>query len=311
MLEMERYLKDEPKMRAYSKLQASDACWEMFSKPLKGKGALDCEDLVIGSRFELEKLSSCEDTDDEKSSSPPALNHSTSGVDSCGEDRLSVSDLDLSERHSDSASLSSGEGGALLPWDTVLSEHLPAIALVNTTSISTTSIRHVPSSCKQKLSIGDGSVSTTLRLGRAARVKKENKHARRSQGSSPEPSLTPPSSPEICDFAILPDRDDEDDCEEEEEDGESSSTPSSIAGPAQPAHSVVTPLTIVTDSDGLPFSKETSSSELSLVSSGSDTSAASPAASSGSVRSRGRFEINPENSKRRIHKCQYNGCKKV
>lgn len=395
MLEMERYLKDEPKMRVYNKLPSHP--WDMFSKPLKGKNGCSHQELVIGTSFDLEKLSSAEDDesdmddgDDEEcsKSSPPTL----STVDSCGEDRLSVSDLDLNERcHSDSVSFSSSasersctalalhELGLGLPWDS-LSDH-PAIAAIVNTTIKHVHVQH----SKQKKMSSSKSSSITQKdqsqamngsrqraKNRSNGVKKEKKklvqvkqvQAKQRRSSSPDDALTPPSSPDVhVDGGDTSTVSDTMDGEGEEDDLDhldrvdranksnllvNTSSPTTASNPSTTA-----PLTIVTGdglsfdgkhataclnmdvsgsdcvsgsgSDSLSLSQSHHHHVLGLVSSGSSKSSStiaspvgsascspSPAASStGSSRSRGRFEINPDSSKRRIHKCQYNGCKKV
>ncbi|XP_074596763.1 Krueppel-like factor 6 [Brevipalpus obovatus] len=121
ILEMERYLKDEPKIRSYHKSPPSHLKdpWDMFSKPLSEEDITErlddeCDDkcgLHSGSQTDTDKFS--DDTDDEKCPLPASTLHhhkhhiihhssdrlppsSLSPVDS-GEDRLSVSDNESCE----------------------------------------------------------------------------------------------------------------------------------------------------------------------------------------------------------------------
>ena len=116
MLEIERYLKDEPKIRAFETF--TSAPWDMFSKPLM-KGNQRNEMIVSD-------VESKSDTEDEKSS-PLTL----CGTDSGGEDRMSVSDLDLNEKNSDSGLSSSAS--SVISWDSCMSDAQTIAAIVSTT----------------------------------------------------------------------------------------------------------------------------------------------------------------------------------
>ncbi|RWS17348.1 Krueppel-like factor 6 [Dinothrombium tinctorium] len=283
---MERYLKDEPKIRSFHKLNDP---WDMFSKPLKTDKALkgENEGMMIESMTDTEKS---DDTDDEKCSSLPAI----SIVDSCGEDRLSVSDLDINERNIDSASLSSlgsGNGDQILPWESCLN------AIVQTT------MKHVAKQqVKESCSRGSRSRSKKENSPKVASSKISKSLVHKANENS---ALTPPSSPEITALigsnAILRGAGHQDS-------SEGASVPLAVlASNGTPYSSNESVDQIVALST--PTSKSTSATTLSLSSSGITSSSSSTASSN--IKSRGRFEINPDNSKRRIHKCQFNGCKKV
>jgi krueppel-like factor 6/7 len=302
MLEMERYLKDEPKIRSID--QFSSDPWDMFSKPLM-KGNQRNEMIIP----DIENKS---DTEDEKSS-PPTL----CGTDSCGEDRMSVSDLDINEKNSDSGSLSS-TGSSVLSWDScVMSDAQTIAAIVSTT------IKQVAKSqqlqCQQQANKSNKNRIKTSSPRRIIAKISESKnvssshlthshishhhshshshHVRRHHNDDDDSTstLTPPSSPETQLNGNLIHR---------------------TVQQHQISEGATVPLTIVT-TEAIPLT-ETSFIGSSVdhviaisASNKTDISAISPSnVSQCSSRSRGRFEINPD-SKRRIHKCQFNGCKKV
>jgi len=306
MLEMERYLKDDPKMRVFSSTSKSNKLpshpWDMFSKPLNVKNV--CNELIIDSRFELD------DTDDDEKqqmSLPYHLsNTAMSTEDSCGEDRLSsISDLDVSdERHSDSASsLSSGTvDDGLLSWESCLSDHhtTTIAAIVNTT------IKHHKTKQKECNSIA-GNTTNNNSAPRTLRIKKESKQICR-RSSPKTTSLTPPSSPEATQVLVFGSR-----------------TQPSVENPTSVPLTIVTTTTTSSSNneniDGHSSFEKVALDEsgtvhvLALASSGSSKSSASSVCSLSSLSSnvsRGRFEVSNDNKaeKRRIHRCQYNGCKK-
>lgn len=85
-LEMERYLKDEPKLRSYRKLDADlDHSWGRIIIPS------DCKDIMVGSKFE----------------------------DSDSEGQLGLSCLDINDKQMDSVSMSSTS--SIRSWDSSLS----------------------------------------------------------------------------------------------------------------------------------------------------------------------------------------------
>lgn len=138
MLEMERYLKDEPKMqrtfKAKNKLAAAAAAaatahpWDMYVLPARTKDQLV---LTTSSTHHLHNhhhrgytsLALDNDTDDELGMSKAALSPMLSAMeDSCGEDRLSGSD-DLDTERSSADELGVDSGTNLLAWDVTLGEH--------------------------------------------------------------------------------------------------------------------------------------------------------------------------------------------
>lgn len=124
VLEMERYLKDEPKAQFFHDKRPPallEDPWDMFSKPLKSKKVSRNKRLPIEAAFCFDfgkKSFSSEDTDDEK------LLLSSLSFDSCGEDRLSISDSDINERDSVSvsSSCSSNDASDIAVWESSQSD---------------------------------------------------------------------------------------------------------------------------------------------------------------------------------------------
>lgn len=276
MLEMERYLKDEPRLRSMG--QFSTDPWDMFSAPL-----LKQNDAGL---FIPDNKS---DSDDEKSS-PPTL----CGTDSCGEDRMSVSDLDINERNLDSASLSSN-GSSVISWDSISDAQTFA-------AIVTTTIKHVTKSQQiQQLNKPRNrmkSLSSRKIIAKISESKSLSHHHHLRHHCHHDSTLTPPSSPEIVFNGNSLRRNGQHQIKSE---------------------NATVPLTIVT-TDGLPLNDasflRSSVDHVIAISASPKTGTTTVNSPSNSLtcslnnKSRGRFEINPD-SKRRIHKCQFNGCKKV
>jgi krueppel-like factor 6/7 len=282
MLEMERYLKDEPKIRSLDQFPSDP--WDMFSKPLMTGNRRN--EMII---TDIENKS---DTEDEKSSSLTLC-----GTDSCGEDRMSVSDLDLNEKNSDS--------GSVISWDSCDAQTLAAI--VSTTfkqQIKTSNKRNKSSSPRRtiaKISSESKSNCSSVHLQNSHTSHHQLNHSHlirkhHNEDDDSTSTLTPPSSPETQLKVNLIDR---------------------TVEQHHISEGATVPLTIVT-TDAIPLSDTSfidESVDPSVIaiegSPKTDTSSVSPSnVSQCSSRSRGRFEINPD-SKRRIHKCQFNGCKKV
>ena len=297
MLEMERYLKDEPKIRPFEPFTSDP--WDMFSKPLM-KGNQRNEMIIA----DIENKS---DTEDEKSS-PLTL----CGTDSCGEDRMSVSDLDLNEKNSDSGLSSSGS--SVISWDS-MSEAQTIAAIVSTTIKQQLQCQQINKSNKNRIktssprrSIAKISDSKTNCLQTSHISHQHSNHSNhtnlsnhshlvrkhRNEDEDSTSTLTPPSSPETLLKVKIIER---------------------TVEAHQISEGATVPLTIVT-TEALPMADPSfigsSVDQVIAISSSPKTgiSPVPPNVSQCSSRSRGRFEINPD-SKRRIHKCQFNGCKKV
>jgi krueppel-like factor 6/7 len=293
MLEMERYLKDEPKIRPFEPFTSDP--WDMFSKPLM-KGNKRNEMIIAD-------IESKSDTEDEKSS-PLTL----CGTDSCGEDRMSVSDLDLNEKNSDSGLSSSGS--SVISWDSI-SERQTIATIVSTTfkqqiqcqQINKTNKNRIKSS-SQRRTIAKISESKANSLQTSHISHQHSNHSnhlhlvRKHHNENDDDStstLTPPSSPETQLKVKLIER---------------------TVEAHQISEGATVPLTIVT-TEAIPLADTSfigSSVDHVIAISSSPKTGISPGPPSNvsqcNSRSRGRFEINPD-SKRRIHKCQFNGCKKV
>lgn len=362
-MEMERYLKDEPKMRSYHK---HNDPWDMFSKPMKKEKKSGTK--VIGSMSIIDSDKS-DDTDDEKSSSLPTI----SMVDSCGEDRLSVSDLDINDKNMDSASLSSlcssNNGDQFLSWENCFrDEHDAQRALA--AIVQTTVKAVVKHQSKDSLSTSKVIRSRSKLPSTKASIAKTNKNLVQAKNSAAAmtttASLTPPSSPEItaallgnqnnaviirgatipqmnsssvdtCDGAIMISRAFPSAGMSPLSSLSSSSSPSPISSSPSCSSISVDQIDHIMTKFSTPSSKSTIAAVTSnkLVNSSSSSSSSSDLNSSSlttplntmttqpttgtsttattvvNVKNRARFEINPDNSKKRIHKCQFNGCKKV
>ncbi|CAG2119703.1 unnamed protein product, partial [Medioppia subpectinata] len=278
------YLKDEPKIRSLDQFTADP--WDMFSKPLMTGNRRN--EMIIAD------MESKSDTEDEKSSSLILC-----GTDSCGEDRMSVSDLDINEKNSDSGLSSSGS--SVISWDSCDAQTLAAI--VSTTLKQQLQCQPPIKSNKNRIK-SSSSRRTTAKISTDLKnncsVNHQNSHISHHQlnhsshmirkhhteDDDSTSTLTPPSSPEPQLKVNLIDRTVE-----------------------YLSEGTTVPLNIVT-AEAIPLND---SSVIAISgSSKTDMSSDSPSNVSPqcSSRSRGRFEINPD-SKRRIHKCQFNGCKKV
>jgi krueppel-like factor 6/7 len=286
MLEMERYLKDEPKIRSLN--QFSSDPWDMFSKPLM-KGNQRSEMIIPD-------IESKSDTEDEKSS-PATL----CGTDSCGEDRMSVSDFDINEKNCDSGTLSSN--GSVVSCESYISNISNAQTIA---AIVSTTIKQVAKSqqfqqqayktknriknLSQRRIIAKISDSKSVSLSHHNHSHHHRRHRR------DDHTLTPPSSPETHLFARR--------AVQHQMSSEGATVPLTI---------VTTEAIPITDTSFIGSSVDhvIANIAISACPKTEISSAISPnVVSTCNSRPRGRFEINPD-SKRRIHKCQFNGCKKV
>lgn len=248
--------------------------------------------------FLLPDIENKSDTEDEKSSPPIFAN----GMDSCGEDRMS--DLDINDRNLDSASLSS-TASSVLSWDSCISDSQTIAAIVKTT------IKHAAKSHANKSRNRTKNLTSRKSLSKISTSDNCNNkglshhHFQHHQHSLSTTALTPPS---LLDPPTT---------------GGGNPVTDLPGHHEIKSEGAAIPVTVLTEA---PFSLNEASLiassvdhviAISATSAKTDTTSvnASPNSAPNSVspstpRSRARFEINPD-SKRRIHKCQFNGCKKV
>ncbi|XP_054168092.1 Krueppel-like factor 6 [Oppia nitens] len=283
MLEMDRYLKDEPKIRHLDQFPCDP--WDMFSKPL----------MIGNQRNEMiiPDIESKSDTEDDKS-----LPLTLCGTDSCGEDRMSVSDLDINEKNSDSGLSSSGS--SVISWDSCVSDAHTIAAIVSTTIKQQLQCQHqIKSNTKRTKNSSPRRNISKISSENKSSVHLQNSHSshhvirkRNAEDEDSASTLTPPSSPETQLKVNLINR---------------------TVEQHHISEGATVPLTIVT-TEAIPLNDSAIDRVIAISASASPktdiTSASLSTASQSNSRSRGRFEINPD-SKRRIHKCQFNGCKKV
>jgi krueppel-like factor 6/7 len=292
---MERYLKDEPKLQSYKKLPTDlDTPWNLFTAP--GPAAA----MAVAAAASWAKVEVV--------------------------DPLTLDELNLGERHLDSLSMSSASSACSgVSWDSSLS----CAVLVKKEPVQDEEEEEDEDCYEDALSSSSGS----RRYQGAASTSNGNPVELRllarasSSAQSILPTLTPPSSPESGQ-------------------GHSSSSNSSSSGSVGSAADVsvgqgllrvaagtprsaivrlttrsspgVTRLISVTQNSFAPAPRNSSSSQIQVGSPSSPlgpSSATTPSGgttttATGNSRHHSRHDHSPD-SKRRIHKCQFPGCKKV
>lgn len=293
---MERYLKDEPKIISYYQLPSNlNDPWDMFSKPLQDGGDGKSQKCIFSeSNTDTEKS---DDTDDEKSSSPPT----TSIEDSSGEDHFSVCELDLAN-----------PGNLFYGIGDLKNRNRDNILNKLMSELSKSEIISPKSMIK---SFKSASPSPSLRYAsvNALQDKNSNHLLSLSQLKSANRSLQEFKS-DLNDDKLENLKENGDARNQPDQITTATTTTSSLSSPSKSSKS--SKFSSSSSSSTSSTSSSSSSPSLPVSLSVSITNIANSIINSSSAnvtgtRSRAKFEINPDNSKRRIHKCQFNGCKKV